>query len=504
MLKNRFSRLLILLLALAVAVGVYVGPAALADEGTPISILHMNDVHGRVDPIQPDPKGPFVGGLARAARLVFDLRAERPGQVLLLSAGDMIHGTNVANMFQGRPVIECMNLMYFDAMTLGNHEFNFGQQVLSDLSGRSLFPFLGANVGNAKAFAKPYVVKEVNGLKVAVIGLSAQETPIVTHPKNVEGLTFDDPIAAAKKAVSQVGNVDLIVALTHIGADLDVKLAQEVPQIDVIVGGHSHTQLDQPKKVGDTIIVQDGEYGKFLGRLDVKVAGGKVVSYEGKLVPVANELIPVTGIDAVISAANSSLNSVLGTVIGETKVALDGERANVRTRETNLGNFIADVMRNAVGADVAIANGGGIRASLPAGPMKVGDVFTIVPFDNTVVLLEATGAQILKALENGLGKYPEQLGAFCQISGMTVLFDPAKPAGSRVVEVKVAGAPLDPAKLYKVATNDFMAAGGDGYTSLKEARLISNTGEMLRDAVVKVLRTAGSIEPKVEGRITTK
>lgn len=504
MLRNRLSRVLVVLLTLAVAVALYVGPNVLASDGTPITILHVNDVHARLEPFKV--KDATVGGMAQMATLVGRIRAEQRNQVLLLAAGDMIHGTNIANLFMGVPVVKSMNYMYFDAMTIGNHEFNYGQEALENLAKQASFPFLGANIlrESGATFTVPYSVKTINGLRVAIIGLTAPETPIVTHPKNVVGLTFADPIATAKKMVAEVADADLIIALTHLGADLDARLAQEVPEINVIVGGHSHTRIDQPKVVGNTLIVQTGEYGQSLGRLDIKVAGKKVVSYNGQLLPVDASLAPAGSIENIINTYKTNLEARMSTVIGETKVALDGERANVRTRETNLGNYVADVMRKAAGADVAITNGGGIRASIAQGSIKVNDVYTVLPFDNTLVIMEVTGAQILKVLETSLAKFPEQNGGFLQVSGLSVVFDPAKPAGSRVVEVKVGGVALDPAKSYKLATNDFTAAGGDGYDALKEAKLLVNTGEMLRDVMVKAIQAEGAIEPKVEGRIVAK
>lgn len=508
MLKSRFPRIMTLLLALVAALALMAGTIAAADAQTTLTVLHVNDLHARMEPFAPATDAPVVGGMARIAAKAFAIRADQPGKVLFLSAGDMIHGTNIANLFGGRSVIETMNLAGFDAMTLGNHEFNYGQEALLALGEKALFPFLGANIINAEGqrYVKPYIIKEVGNLKVAIIGLSAEETPIVTHPKNVAGMTFANPIVTAKELVKvqEIQEADLILALTHIGAELDRQLAAEVPEIDVIVGGHSHTQIDKAEKIGETVYVQAGEHGKYLGRLDLTVADGKVVSSNYLLLPVDDSVTPVAGIQAVIDTYNASLKDMMNVVVGETQTALDGARENVRTRETNLGNLVADIMRHGVGADIAFGNGGGIRASIAQGKVTVGDVFTVLPFDNTLVLIEVTGEQILQALEVGVGKYPAQLGGFLQISGMSFVFDPSKPEGQRVVSAKVGDAALDPARKYKLAVNDFMAAGGDGYVMFMDAKVLANTGEMLRDVAVRYFQAVKTVNPQIEGRITTK
>lgn len=505
---SRFPKMMTLLLALVAVFALMAGSIAAADAQTTLTVLHVNDLHARLEPFAPTADAPPVGGIARIAAKAFAIRAEQPGKVLFVSAGDMIHGTNIANLFGGRSVIETMNLAGFDAMTLGNHEFNYGQEALLALGEKALFPFLGANITKAdgQPYVKPYIIKEINKLKVAILGLSAEETPIVTHPKNVEGMTFADPIATAKGLVKikEVQEADLILALTHIGAELDRQLAAEVPEIDVIIGGHSHTQIDKAEKIGETVYVQAGEHGKYLGRLDLTIANGQVVSSNYGLLPVDASATPVAGIQAVIDTYNGNLKEMMTVVAGETYVNLEGNREDVRTRETNLGNLVADIMRKAVDADIAFVNGGGIRASIPMGMITVGDIFTVLPFDNTLVLIEVTGAQVLQALEVGVGKYPAQLGAFLQVSGMSFVFDPGQPEGKRVVSAKVGGAALDPAKEYKLAVNDFMAAGGDGYVMFKDAKVLANTGEMLRDVAVKYFQSVKGVNPQIEGRITIK
>jgi 2',3'-cyclic-nucleotide 2'-phosphodiesterase (5'-nucleotidase family) len=277
-----------------------------------------------------------------------------------------------------------------------------------------------------------------------------------------------------------------------------------VPGIDVIVGGHSHTLLMAPEVVGSTIIVQAGEHSTHLGVLNIAVKNGRITAFDGAPIPIVASMKPdpVTGaVGARLALYNQALSDKLAARVGATPVTLQGERADVRTRCTNLGNLVTDAMRSATNADIAITNGGGIRASIQAGDITVGHIYTVLPFDNTLVVLELTGDKILAALEHGVSAYPAQAGHFAHVSGLTFKFDPARPAGSRVTEVLVGGQPLNPYRYYTVATNDFMAAGGDGYTWFKEGKVLFNSGDMLRDVIAAYVSEAGTVTPSDEARI---
>jgi len=476
---------------------------AMAADGK-FTIVHVNDVHGHIEPFTRD--NAEVGALAKVAIYVEELRKENP-DILLLSAGDMIHGTNVVNLFGGLPMVEIMNHMGFDAMALGNHEFNYGQEQLLTLAKAAKFPFLSANVirDDGTVFINDYNIFEVGGVKVGVFGLSPVETPILTHPKDVIGLNFVDPVEISAKMVDALaGQVDIVVCLSHLGYDDDKVIAAAVPGIDIIVGGHSHTTLAKPEVVGDTIIVQTGDWAENAGVLNVVVAGGKVASFDGGLVQMKADM-PAPAADhpvgATLAGYDAALAEKMAVKVGRTEVALDGERANVRTRTTNLANLISDAMLEATGADVVIANGGGIRASISAGDITLGDIYTVLPFDNTLYAIELTGDKIVAALEHGLSAYPAQTGGFSHVAGMTVKFDPSKPAGSRVVEVLVAGEPIVADKLYILGTNDFLAAGGDGYVWFTESRTVFASGAMLRDILAEYIEVRGTVEAPTEMRI---
>ena len=430
----------------------------------------------------------------------------------------MIQGNPWANLFQGKSSIDVMNAMKFDAMVVGNHEFDFGPKVLKERMAQARFPILGANV---KGFAalKPYVIKNIQGVRVAIIGVVTPETAVTTHPRNVAGLTFSTPESAVKKYLPELKRrADIIIVLSHCGFQADKELAAKVPGIDVIVGGHSHTKILQPELVGQTIIVQAWEHAKALGVLNLRVKDGKVAGFDGAL----QEISPASGapdcqVQDIVARYERQVDSLLQRVIGETQVDLDGE--HVRTGETNLGDFVADVMRQAAGAEAAIINGGSIRTSIPQGKITVKDIYAVLPFDNYLVAISLTGAQIKAALEHGVARLEEPLGSFPQVSGLTFTYSRSAPAGARVKDVTVGGRPLDPQKEYVVATNDYLVAGGDGYTvfgeALKSAGDYTNLGgtlyssklayndpgTWLRDLLIAAIQARKTIDPKIDGRI---
>jgi len=493
----------IILMVLTSAVAAASEPLVVPGKPTFITILHTNDFHGRLDQS------------ARIATLVKGIRESAPGIVLLLDAGDAIHGTVLSNLFYGEPVIEVMNAMGYDAMEIGNHEFNYGQEVLAERRDQAYFPLLAANIvvtatGETPPFCEPYITKVVEGKRVAIFGLITPDTPIVTHPKNVIGLTFLDPIETAAKLVPKLRpNADLIIALTHIGYDMDRQLAEEVGGIHVIVGGHSHTKIEVPERVGNeggnAIIVQAWENGKVLGRLDLEMRGKAIVRFSGGLIPVTADVLEDPDVKAIIGPYAVKLEEMMAEVVGSTSVPLEGSRPLIRSQETNLGNLVADMMRWAAGPDVQIAlmNGGGIRwhRLFPAGPITRGNVYELLPFANTLVMMDLTGAQIKQALENGVSQREYLAGRFPQVSGLKFTFDPTKPAGSRVVDVWVGDEPLDETAIYRVATNDFLAAGGDGYTALTQGTNFVDTGVYLMDYMVEYLKEFSPVSPVVEGRI---
>jgi len=480
-----------------------------------IRILHVNDFHGFATAYKPYGSESEQGGLAYLAQRVEELRAEKP--TLLVAAGDMIQGNNWANLFQGKSSIEAMNSMKFDAVVVGNHEFDFGQAILKERIQEANFPFLGANVAGLSQL-KPYVVKNLDGLSIAVIGVVTGDTPTTTHPKNVSGLQFSSPVDTVEKYVRELrAKNDIIVVLSHIGFSADMELAKKVEGIDVIVGGHSHTKVAKPAVVGKTHILQAFEHGKVLGVLDLTVKNGTIIQADSRLEPISPGGKENREVGSIVAKYQKQVDSFMDVTVGESLVDLDG--VNVRRQETNLGNLITDIMRKAAGADAAIINGGTIRTSIKKGKIKVSDVYAVVPFDNYIVAIKLTGRQIRETLEHGVSAIEAGEGRFPQISGIAFTFNRHAQAGSRVKEVFIGGRPIVADKEYTVATNDFLAAGGDGYKAfgnavksskdyaviggaMKGDKLVySNAGKWLRDVVIEFIKSRKEIYPRVEGRI---
>lgn len=475
---------------------------------TSLRILYVNDFHGFAEPVKQTNGEPPRGGIAYLAGAADRARQQQPS--ILLAAGDMIQGNAWANLFKGQSVIDVMNAMKFDAMVVGNHEFNFGTKVLQARIAQANFPILGANVEGLPSL-KPYVVKNLNGIKIGITGVVTQDS-VHTDPKNITGLKFTTPESALRKYLPELKRqADIIVVLSHCGYPVDRELAATVPGLDVIVGGHTHTKLLHPEEVGHTIIVQAWEHAKGLGILDLKVADGKIVTFHGALEEISPASAPCDSqIQEIVEHYEGLANPPLGQTIGESGVDLDAHR--VRIAETSLGDFIADVMRQTAQADAAIINGGSIKGGIAKGKIETQDIYNALPYDNYLIAVKLTGAQLKEALEHGVSQIEKPSPSFPQVSGLTFTYSRSAPAGSRVKDLSIGGRPFDPAKEYIVATVDYLAAGGDGYRvfgdaikrdgGLKSDRLVYNDpGTWLRDRVINAIKASKTIAPPVDGRI---
>lgn len=474
-----------------------------------LTILYFNDIHGHLEPWRPDAKSEAtIGGIARIATAISRIRKEnraRGRSTILLQAGDVLQGTPLSAVFQGEPDIECFNIMDVDAMTLGNHEFDFGQSNLAKLIERAKFPVLSANIfwNDGRPFARASTVVEKDGLRIGILGLTTLETPRTTFPTNVEGLTFDDPIKAAKYAIPVLeAHCDLVVALTHIGVPDDRRLATEVPGIDVIVGGHTHAKLPTPERVGRTIIVQAQDYGRFLGRLDIRIeADGRVLTERAELIPIDDSIPDSTQVRDAVARYSGKLKERLSSFVGTTNVLLDGDRPTVRSNETTLGNLMADLARNAAHTDLAFINSGSLRASILPGKVTFGDILTTLPFNTVVLSVKLPGRTIREMLSFSASFKPEdQIGGFLQVSGVRFVIE-----NGQAKDIFVGDAPLDDDRVYSVALPDFLLVGGDGYGMIAPATIERiDTGIVLTGLLVDHLRDRGVIDAKIEGRIVRK
>lgn len=494
----------VLSICLVLVMVLSLGTVSMAEDAViNLTIVHTNDTHARIE------SGRDIMGFAKISSKVNALRAENPN-VLLVDAGDTFHGQTIATLNEGESVVKVMNAMMFDVMAPGNHDFNYGSDRLLEIAAMLEFPIISGNITKEddSNYMEGTFIKEIGGLKIGFFGLTTPETAYKTHPKNVEGLTFENPITSAQAMVDALkGTVDMIVCIGHIGEDEGSEFTSKmiinaVDGIDLFIDGHSHTVKPTGEMVKDTLLVQTGAYDANLGIVDITFTNGVITSKTAKLVTTAEaadiEEDPIVlGVIADISAANKLITDVK---VGTTTVKLEGTREIVRAGESNLGNLITNAMLYETGAQIAITNGGGIRASIEPGDITVGDVITVLPFGNYIVTLDVKGSDIILALENGLTDYPAPKGAFPHVAGITYTFDPAKPAMERVTSVMFNGKPLDPNAYYSVATNDFMAAGGDEFVSLG-ASVETGQYAALDEALIEYLKTVDASSVKVENRV---
>ncbi|MFC4402578.1 5'-nucleotidase C-terminal domain-containing protein [Gracilibacillus xinjiangensis] len=468
-----------------------------------ITVFATADIHGHLQPYLPSGTEQEIGGLAKMSHIVKQFRASHPN-TLLIDAGDAPYNTNIANLSEGAATIEVMNEMGYDAMVLGNHDFDFPFDVMQRNEELAQFTFLSANTlynGEHPDFLQPYIMKEINGTSIAIVGVTDDQSHHFTHPKNVEGITFEDHFEAAEKTVQAVReDADIVVALSHLHGDNEV-LPNKVDGFDLIIGGGEDI-VDFPKQIGNSWLIAPGKHSETLNQINIQMLGNEMLGFNFAHIFMTHNLENDPAVETIIEKYESQINEEMKEIIGESTVELNGERETVRLKESNLANAIADSLRALTGADIALQNGGGVRASIPQGKIALENIYEALPFDNTVVMVEASGQTIWEALEHGAASYPSASGSFLQVSGLNYTIDASQNQGSRVVEVLVDGEPIDLEKTYTVAANDFLTGGGDLFTMLKEDTVeVLRTKHFLRDAFAEYVKEKGSIHPELEGRI---
>lgn len=519
---NTGSKALAILLAfLIVFTGIGFTPdvEAAAQEPTSFTILHTNDVHGRAEE---DPENGVIG-YPRYKTIIDEYKANGP--TLVLDGGDNTHGTNFASLTDGESMVELMNMVGVQAFTLGNHEFNYGVGGVQNLESLADFPFMASNMYEVETGNRPFdttALIDMNGVQVGIFGLATPETKYKADPRNTEGFEFDTVGETTETANRVIGDLedkgaDVIVLLSHLGLDTPsadtgymntYTLLDNVDGIDIVIDAHSHTYLPNGEMYDGALIASTGSHLENVGKVEVTYdpatdtvdASASLISYDD-----AQAYEPNQEVQDYIDSINAEQAQLL-EVVGNTATVLDGERGNVRTGETNLANLITDTLLEVSGADVVLTNGGGIRASINEGEITYGEVFEVLPFGNEITVIEVTGQDILDALTFGAQVYPGSNGGFPQVAGVeyTILAedeDPATP--NEVIDVTVNGQPLELDKTYSLATNDFMAVGGDGYTMFQGKTVLSEHGPMLDAVVDKIteLSQDGPFTYTTDGRI---
>ena len=471
-----------------------------------VTLLQVNDVY-QFAPVD----GGKRGGLARVSALRQKIMAESPHTLFLL-AGDTISPSVESITYQGRQMIDAWNVSGLDYATFGNHEFDFGPDVLRERMSESKFKWLAANVvdkksGKTFADTPEFLIREFEGVKIGIFGLTLPETKITSKPgPDVDIL---DPCITATRIVPLIRarGAQVVIALTHLSMQDDKHVAR-CSGVDVIIGGHEHSLLES--MAGHAPIFKMTADARELGRIDLNISKttGQLQSIDWEVIPVTDQL-PADTQFASLDLKYGSLLRELEQLVGHTDVELEARSGIGRTRETNAGDFVADAFRTATGADVAIMNGGSIRADevIKPGDLTRRDVLSLLPFKNRVVKLEITGATLRAALEHGVARSAEDAepGRFPQVSGMRYVFDASRKPGSRITSVTVNGKPLDDRKTYTLAATDYVALdGGDGYDMFKGAKVLitREQGQFDSDVVQKAISSVRAIAPKTDGRIT--
>ncbi|MEL7115748.1 MAG: 5'-nucleotidase C-terminal domain-containing protein [Pseudomonadota bacterium] len=504
--------------------------ASLASADYTVTILHTNDLHSRLEPInrfdsgckpEDNDEGKCFGGAARLITAIEEAR-ERLDNPLLVDAGDQFQGSLYYSFYLGQVAAEMMNSMGYQAMTVGNHEFNHGPENLARFANAVNFPVLMANAdyANEPALAEaiqPAVVLEQGGDRIGVIGLTPEDNPELSAPG--PNITFLDPIEATRAQVDRMlaNGINKIIVLSHSGLPVDLRLAEAVPEIDVIVGGHDNTLLSNtiegadgpyPIMVGTTAIVQSYAFGKYLGELEVTFDdAGVITSATGEPTLLDASVVEDTDTKARLAELAAPLDEIRNEVVAESAGFIEGDRSVCRVAECPMGNLIADAMLDRVkdqGVQIAYMNSGGVRSSIDEGVVTMGEVMTVLPFQNTLSTFGITGQGIIDALENGVSQVEEVKGRFPQVAGLTFSWDPSvAPNEGRVISVMVGDAPIDPAATYLVVTNNFVRNGGDGYSMFAEDAIDAyDFGPDLADVVAEYMAKVGPVAPMVEGRIT--
>lgn len=489
------------------------GPDTITDKNAArLTILHWNDFHAQNVPMKikrTDKAGTdstyLVGGTATLLGYINQIRNGR-SDVTVFNAGDDFQGTPISTFTSGRSQAVLMNLISPSAVTLGNHEFDYGIDSLKSVFASTSYPIVLSNLVNIKTgltFALPYEIKQFGDVKVGILGATPSDLELLTFRKNIEGYRIRDIDSSLNLYISEMKkqhHPDIIVLISHMGVDQDTLLATRRRDIDVIVGGHTHTPLLRPIKKNRTIVVQAGSKGQYLGKLDLVIdrSGDSVFAYTGELIEmVCKSITPDSIAAAKVAEYEAIVDERLGEVIGTLTTRWD-RQIGYRV-ESNIGNFECDVTRTATKTDVAFQNVGGIRKDLDAGPIKVRDIWEINPFGNTFVTFSVRGEVLKQMIEWQAGIQPRE---FTQVSGVDYVYDSSKPKGSQLVSVTVNGVPVADTVLYSISTNNYIGSHLKDFFGIEESAVrITETGIVDRDAIIEYIRKNPVISSWIEGRI---
>ena len=509
--------------------------AGVAQADYTLHVIHINDLHSRIEPInrfdstcsaEDNAEGKCFGGVARVKTMIDQLRAELDGQnVIVLDAGDQYQGSLMYTTYKGDVEAEMMEKIGFDVMAVGNHEFDDGDEGLLKLIDNVSFPVISGNldVSQSNILAdkvQNHVVLEVGGEKIGIVSALAVDTVETSSPSDAVIFQNEIDSISADVATLTAEGVTKIIALTHVGLPKDLEIAAAVPGLDAVVGGHSHTYLSasDPDRAGayptfasqedGTLVpvVQAYAYSKYVGHLELNFDDAGNLTYaSGDTILLDASVEEDAEIVARVAELAGPIEEMKTRIVAEAAEAIEGSRDVCRAMECPMGNLVADAMLDRVqdqGVQIAIQNGGGLRSSIDAGEVTMGEVLSVLPFQNTLSTFEVTGAQILAALENGVSQVEEGAGRFPQVAGMSFTFDLTQAPGSRISNVMVGDAALDPEATYGAVSNNYVRNGGDGYRMFRDAMNAYDYGPDLADVTAEYLAKVGPYQPFTDGRIT--
>jgi len=472
-----------------------------------LTILSTNDIHGGLEQVSKDfGSGRPIGGAAWLAAAIAEERAKNPEGTLLLDGGDMYQGTALSNLTDGRSTMHVLNALDYDAAAVGNHEFDWGIDLMVDRFEQAEFPVLAANIflestGERPDWARPYTIVKRKGVRIAIIGLATPDTPRTTMPQNVAHLDFGDPVEISNQLIAELvpGRADAAILVAHIGGfqrdgKMNGHLIDLVNGVEgeiAVVGGHTHQRV--AGILGDAVVLEAGSSMRWLGQANLTFdrETRQVTASSAQVLTVFADGEPNAEVAGIVASYRDEIAPQLERVIGRATTQLW-----TRREESPMGSLIADIMREQAGVDFAFQNPGGVRAPIEAGDIRFMDVYAVMPFDNTIVTMDLSGAEVKTLLEEAVGD-----GSFLHVGGLRYTSDYAKPEGQRIVELtRTDGSALDPEATYSVAVNNYMAQGGDSLPTVTNRDGARETGVLVRDAMVAWIEAAGSVSAEVDGR----
>ena len=488
-----------------------------------IALLHTNDLHGHLTSWQGwegELKGKRIGGFDRLAGAVARTRSQAGENVLLLDAGDLIGDTMLADLTRGESLITALNHLKYDALTFGNHEPDFGTAVLRERMAQADFPFVAANLvyrKSASLFAAPYVIRKVAGISVGIRGLTYPKTPWTTAEENVTELEFQDPLPAVTRYLPELrdAGAEIVILLSHLGLGGDQRLAEAVPGIDVIVGGHSHNRMTKAEQLGETLIVQAGAHGSDLGRLDLDIQNGRVMGHRRTLIPLDHEHVESDAsaeqlLIEILAPHRTALEEIVGTAADWLVRAqtLAGQEARKRSEESPVDSLFADILREQFHAHIAFLPGVGYGVAIPPGPITAADLRQLMPHDGKVVTMSLTGDQILEvleqAVENTFTDDPGvKVGGMIQVSGIRFRYDRALRKGERITQVALPDRAWNSKQRFSVVTNSMLAQGVHSQKSFLRGEAVTHHDSQY-ELIKKSFQEHSPVHTPPPGRIAAR